>query len=195
MSAELDTLESLKSGLVIPAAQSVLTGLISGAAVGAIANLASWQGPGNLALAGGCVLAAVQWYALQGRWQTARNYALYGPPELPEEPTQPEPLPILTPRPEPLRVEVTQENGRQTRFIDLPAEYHQLKALAVGVLAGHGLAVNQWTGAGKPFTRAQFDTFRAALVQAGLARYGERSNSPLELSPAGRAVFRRIAEK
>lgn len=202
--SELETIESIKSGLVLPAAQAVITGLFSGGAVFAVSHLAGWVNPGSLAAAGGAVLAAIQWYSLQTRWQAARNFALFGPdiPELEPEPFEPFPGPTLENRLElnqpgqvrPVRVELTQDNGRRTQFINLPAKPEQLRSLAAGSLAGASLAVNTWSGSNKPFTRSEFETLRNALVRAGLARYGERANSPMELTGAGRAIFRKLAQ-
>lgn len=194
----LETIESMQSGLVLPAAQAIITGLFGGGAFYSIANLAGWADPVNLAGAGGAILAAIQWYAGQTRWQAARTFALYGP-DIPGPEPHPEPGPTLNDffkmdqnQVKPVRVELTE--GKRTQFINLPAKPQQLQTLAAGVVGGAGLAVNTWSGHNKPFTRSEFETLRAGLVRAGLARYGERANSPLELTGAGRAIFRKLAE-
>jgi hypothetical protein len=107
----------------------------------------------------------------------------------------------VTGEPEPpraLQVELLENHGNRQRlaFIDLPGSEDQLVKLAQGVLNGKGTSESEWIGAGNPFSRSKFAAVRAALLERGLASWSNPDHHAQgwELTAAGRAVMRRIAQ-
>jgi hypothetical protein len=93
-----------------------------------------------------------------------------------------------------IRVELRGDDGGKMDYVDLPASYNQLQALAKGLQSGTPFAVSSWAGSGKPFSRSEFETLRAAMIARGLATWrNERSTAQgANLTHAGEAVFRYI---
>jgi hypothetical protein len=93
------------------------------------------------------------------------------------------------------RIEVTSPKpggGGSMHFIDVGAEPEVMRAFFRAVGAGGSLAVGSWTGAGKAFTRPQYDALMARLEGAGLVE-NQGGNVGRVPTLAGRAVFRRLA--
>jgi hypothetical protein len=94
------------------------------------------------------------------------------------------------------RVEVTMPKpggGGSMHFIDIAGvEADDLQAFFRAVGAGGSLTVGSWAGAGKPFTRPQYDALMAKLEGAGLIE-NRGGNVGRVLSKSGRAVFKRLA--
>jgi hypothetical protein len=88
-----------------------------------------------------------------------------------------------------LRVEVAQEN--QTRFLDVPQD--KAVKFARSVLAGRSMSEQEW----KTYFGGikEFKEFRGKLLDGGLVRWvnPKAHSQGLELTRAGRAVFRRLA--
>lgn len=180
--------DNLSSGCLLPLAQSIVTGILAGL----LAYCAgAWWGAANLAylaLTVGAGAGVAVWLAGLRRWQLAA----YPEPFYPAEPARADEEPA---EPQHVKLELTQDQGRQVQLIDLPASVDQLTALAKGLLTGATLAESQWTGAGGLFTRAQFAALRSALIRRGLAAW----NSPgtpargVMLTAPGRAAMRHFA--
>jgi hypothetical protein len=185
-----DNVFSLKAAVVIPLAQ----GAVHGALV-ALLTLAGciWQSwPVVLALFAGVGVALLSFSLALGDWRRLAGYKAWpvvdtsGAGRVYEQEVQ-QPANLV-------RVELSQNGGKQVAFIDLPATHEQLQSLARGLLDGAPLSEAMWTGSGRTFTRAEFAALRAELIRRGLARW----NSPgtpargASLSPAGRAVCKRI---
>ena len=108
--------------------------------------------------------------------------------------------PALTPR-EPMQVEVIErrETGRVKRmlYLDLGISDDQTPALGRGLTSDKPLSQGAWTGSGNPLSRSQFDRVRDNLIARGLARWVDPKarSQGTELTPAGRAVMRRIVEQ
>ena len=96
--------------------------------------------------------------------------------------------------PQVIRVEVT--NGKQEVYLDLPGKPQALATLARGVLNGRSFAEDTWSGRGGLFSRSEFRQLRDTLIERGLAvwRNPNAKAQGVELTAAGRAVFRRLAE-
>lgn len=176
---------SLESDVAVPLAQSLATGFLLGGATG-LAGV--WlQAPDPLALGVGVgVVATVGTWAMLLR--QVRDLLWTVITTVSQERTEPE-------RPT-VRVEVAQEGGRVVRYLDLPGDPDRLAVLARGVLAGRPLSEATWCGAGRPFSRGEFADLRAELLRAGLARW-RNPQAPAQgviLTPAGRAVLRRLAQ-
>jgi len=182
---------SFESDLLVPLAQSAVTGLLVGSVSGGLAWAAGAPRPGLIgAVAGGVVLAAVWMLALVDRrallWEIEtvagldlNDDGIVGKPE------------------EPVRVEIQERQGRTLRFVDLPAKPDQIARLAAGVLGGRSFSEASWTGRGRPFSRRQFARLRDEMIRRGLAMWVRpRAHAQgVELTAAGRAVFRRLADR
>ena len=95
----------------------------------------------------------------------------------------------------PVRVEVVQDGGQREDWIDLPYP-EKLPELAEGLLSGRSYALNVWAGPGALYSRAEFEQLRDVLIKRGLARWkGKDPRNGWELTPAGRAVMRRLAHR
>jgi hypothetical protein len=99
-----------------------------------------------------------------------------------------------------LRVELMDRNDgnhKRLTFIDLPGDRQQLATLAEGLLNGKGTGQAQWTGTAGPFSRSEYEAIRAELIGRGLATWinPDHHNQGWELTAAGRAVMRRIADR
>ena len=100
------------------------------------------------------------------------------------------------PAPETLRIEVTErtDSGGRVAYLNWPGTEAELTTFARAVLAGAPLAREHWTGAGKPMSRKQFEQLVDRLLELGWVRYRDGGKTQgLELSPAGRAMFRELA--
>lgn len=192
--------------VIIPLVQSVITGLLAGLLAVVLLRLANVQNPGMLALAAGLAVTLGRWLPLARRalhvyeLATGADLDLDGAIGEPEtDQNQPNPTAQAWPpaqlQPAPVRVVLETPDQRHTSIIDLPGKPDQVQALARGLLAGDPLTHAHWTGAGQPFSRAEFEQLRGELIRRGLATWrnqGNRANGA-ELTPAGRAVMRRLA--
>jgi len=98
-------------------------------------------------------------------------------------------------QPATVRVEVSDLDQRQLRFMELPGTPEALQQLAHGVLTGKTLAEAEWTGKGRPYSRNEFRDMRAQLLERGIVtwRNDEAPSQGVELTRVGRAVFDEIA--
>lgn len=186
----------LQSGCIVPLAQSATSGAFGALVTGALALLADQptERAALLALAGGALAAAAVWLWRLRYWQTsldldaAATYDLWTAGDFPE-----------TGERQAVRVELAETDGANRRhtIVDLPGSPEQLQALAAALTAGDNLSQSRWTGAGAPFTRAEFATLTAELLRRGLARW----NSPgtpargISLTAPGRGVMRSLANR
>lgn len=178
--------------VTIPLLQAAITGLLAGIAAGVLAAVLPVDfSPWAAGVVVWAVTTFVSWLSYRGHWQALLEKALgvdlNGDGQI-GEPAEPEPTP------QPLRVELYQDGGRQGDFIDLPYR-DRLPALASGLLAGRQFSQTAWTGGGQLFSRAEFEELRGELLRRGLARW-KNENAPaqgLEVTPAGRAILKRIA--
>ncbi len=179
--------------VTIPLLQSVITGILAGIAAGVLVGVLR---VGFSAWAAGfstwALVTLGAWLSFRGRWQVVIERALgvdlnhdgvIGEPELPPQP-----------EPQSLRVELLQEGGRRGDWIDLPFP-DKLPALAAGLLEGRQFTQTVWTGGGRLYSRAEFEAVRGEMLRRGLARW-KNPQAPAqgaELTPAGRAVLRKLA--
>jgi hypothetical protein len=105
-------------------------------------------------------------------------------------------VPAALPERAGVSVEVVQPEQGRFRYLDLPGSADELAELARGVLSGRTLSEAEWTGAGRPYSRAEFRELRSQLIERGLASWrNERAPSQgVELTRVGEHVFRRLAE-
>jgi hypothetical protein len=188
--------------VIVPAGQAVL--IAGGVAVGAFVLAAivtawrSWRFWIPFATAGAMgglsfALAAVLLTLDHRRLLWAAEAALGVDLDDDQVVGEPEPQDVL-------RVELLDRNGgnrHRLRYIDLPGTPEQLATLARGLLNGKGTGQAQWTGAVGPFTRSEYEAIRAAMIERGLAAWTnpDHHNQGWDLTAAGRAIMRRIADR
>ena len=182
------------SGLVLPALQAVFTAFLLGGIAGALAFLLGVPRWWAWAILIGLLAAGIAWIAYTARWQAA----VFAPPVIRAAAAHPavidhrpaKPLPERSERT--LRLTAISENGRQATIYRLPVSDAQMAALAAGLNDGLPFAVSTWCGTGKPFSRAEFEALRAALLERGILRPKNVKNpaAGFELSTAGRAMMR-----
>lgn len=186
--------DALVDGVIVPGLQAAISGGLFGLAAAVLAALAGV--PDWWKWGGGVFVSALllTWLSYRHGWQWRLERLLgldlnldgsIGRPSLPALPE---------PEPQRIRVVLEQQGGREVDFIDLPARPEQLQALASGITQGRTFALTAWAGT---FTRPEFEGLRDELIKRGLARWAnERShNQGIVLTPAGRAVMRRLAEQ
>jgi len=95
---------------------------------------------------------------------------------------------------EPLRIELIEDTGRKVTFIDLPGTDEQLAELANGLLQGAPFSEGQWTGAGRPFSRAEFLALRDEMLDRGLITWNNINAHAqgMQLTRPGSAVMRQL---
>lgn len=179
---------------ILPFFQAVATGIFAFIGGLAICMLGGWAW--YYAAIGAALIAMLSWWGMLGWWSRIIKTLLIGDQveyyEPETEPTQPAPaMP-------PIRVELVQvDEGGYYRgdYIDLPCLPEQARELASGLVSGEKFAVAAWTGKGRPFSRNQFEVLRVTLLQKGLIRWASPHGRTvgLELTPAGRAIFKRLA--
>jgi len=174
---------TLESDVAVPLAQALAIGVLLGGATGLVGTWLQAPDPWALGLGVGCGACVLTWGALLRQvrdllWQV--RTALAPEPE-PERPT--------------VRVELAHQGEKRVQYLDLPGDPDRLAHLARKVLAGEPFSEARWTGAGRPFSKGEFQALRAELLRAHLVRW-RNPGAPaqgLELTPAGRAVLQRIA--
>ena len=96
-----------------------------------------------------------------------------------------------------LTVEVSDVEAGRWRFLDLPGTPEQLQDLAWSVMLGtRSLSEADWTGSGRPYSKAEFRSLRAQMLGRGLLTWRNPAapSQGVELTTVGRAVFRRLAD-
>jgi len=174
----------LGAGCILPVLQAIVTGVLIGGLGAGLAHYAGWKDPALIGLLAGFGAAAFWWMTSVRAWRRAAH----------PEPYQPEPTTTRA-RPEPVRVEVRQDDGRHVDYIDLPATAEQLITLAQSVLAGGSLSESAWTGSNGIFTRAEFSALRNELIKRGLASWNNPKTPArgVTLTRGGLAAMRTFA--
>jgi hypothetical protein len=173
--------------VLIPTCQAVITGLFGTL----LALLFCAMGKVDLrwGLLAGLVITLGSWQVYRSRWMQMIEQILGVDSSIIPE-AEPE-----APRPVNVRVELVQDDGHRGDYIDLPASPEQLQVLGSGLVQGQPFSVAAWTGRNRPFTRNEFETLRVELFTRGLVRWSSphAKAQGVELTPAGRAIFRRLA--
>lgn len=182
--------DDLGAGCVLPLAQAGVSGLLAALIVGVGAAYTGTESPVMLAALAGGLAAGAVWLSALRAWRRLA-YALedWAGADLNQDGAIGEPAPPVV-----VRVELAEDKGRM-KIINLPASVDQLTALAAGLLSGATFAESTWTGAGQPFTRAEFAGLRAELIKRGLAAWNNPGTPArgVGLTAAGRAVMRQFA--
>lgn len=172
--------------LVIPLAQSIVTAALAGLAALAGAILAGVVEPWEPALFVFSLGALLSWLVYRARANRAAELA--GGVDL-------EPSPPAEKKQQVIKLEIKQEGGRVMDYVYLPASRAQLRELAGGLIAGRPFTVGAWAGAGRPFSRAEFEQLRHECITRSLAVW-RNPGSPAQgviLTPAGRAAMRYLS--
>jgi hypothetical protein len=183
---------SLESDALVPVVQSLVSALVASISAGVASALTGiWQ-PFPAAGVCGVGALALSWLVLLREhrgllWDVERvisgNFGTESPTGTPQDV---------------LRVEITEHKGHNQHisYLELPGTPQQLMTLANGLLGGKGTSESDWTGSGKPFSRSEFREIRTALIDRGLATWANPDHHAQgwELTAAGRAVMRRIAD-
>lgn len=171
---------TVESDVVVPFLQTLASGLFIGvAALGAYLKLdpVAW---------GGGILAIVWIVLLVDHRRLLRAVEIVIGKDLDHDGTIGHPMPPE----QTLRVQVGLQNT--TYFLDVP--HNKAVSFAGSVLAGRGMSESEWKkffGGIEPFK-----TFRGRLLDAKLVRWVNESAHAqgVELTPAGRQVFERMAK-
>ena len=182
--------DSLLDGFIVPALQALFGGLLFGLCTGGIVALAKVQvNPWAAGALAGCLFTLGNFLVFRERWSW-RLERILGV-DLNGDNVIGRPAP-----PETVRIEMIENGGQDVQFIDLPSA-DKLPALASGLLQGRQFSQAVWTGGGQLFSRGEFEALRAELLRRGLAAY-RNPQAPaqgLVLTAAGRAIFKRLANK
>ena len=188
---------SFADGVITPLAQA---GITAGVLTLPIVSAAwSFHWPGNVgqwAVLTFTFTLALSWALLLRRWVSSttpiwerltgrdlNNDGWIGEPD--EEP-----------QPQPIRVQVSAADGKSSTFATFNLSPHKLAELAGGILTGRPFSESEWSGGGRPFTRAEFRELRAELLKRGLLLpAGDEARQGFRFSPAGRAVLRHFADQ
>lgn len=186
--AEMENHDSFKSAVLIPGAQASITAALVALLAGVAATWLKAEQPFVIALAAFGLVSLASWQAYRGEWRSRLEALL--DIEHPDAGIQ-QPLTNTNE----LRVSIISDNARAVDYLHLPGiEAEQLAVLARGIVAGRGLAVHEWTGNGRPFTRSAFEELRGQLIERGFVRW--RGNTPQQgalPTKKGEALFRALA--
>lgn len=176
--------------VVIPLFQSVLLGLFSGVAAGALASMLELTHAPELAWCIASLAALFCWIRLVSDWIRLRRLELIGFQE-PELISAPEPDPeIIT---APVRIELKSE--RSLQLIDLPISQEKIVTFASSIIAGAPISESSWTGAGALFSKREFHMLRDELIKRGMLAW-RNTGAPacgLSLTRTGAATMRYFA--
>lgn len=177
---------SLQGDVIVPAAQSVLTGLAVGVPGAAVLGLLGYQTGEALTTGAGLALFTIAgtWLVKLGLHErllwlvevaTGRDFDGDG--------ATGQPAPVA-----PVRIELAQ--GPRTRLVDLPATDAQLSAIATAVLSGGTFSRR---GLADIVNESEYKALVGAMLAGGLlASRGNGGNAGVELTSAGRAVLKKV---
>lgn len=179
---------NVQSDVVVPMLQAGLTGLAVGVPSAALMGLLGYTTGQAMITGAGLALAAVSvtwllkmdmhtkllWLVESATGRDVNGDGTTGQPPAPPA--------------APVRVELAQ--GTKTRLIDLPATDAQLCAIAQTVLTGGTFSRR---GLAEIVSETEYSALKSAMLAGGLlASKGTGTTAGVELTPAGRAVLRRL---
>jgi len=181
--------QGLHTAVVVPLAQSSVTGTVTGLMALSLAWAAHIDDPVALGALAAAVSHLITWLVLLRRWYSTMECfkSLLDTKPSTQADNQITTKSIAKPN---LRLDITNHN--RVQILDLPIQPEQLKSWADGLANGLSLSKSTWTGSGKLFSTSEYRSMRDTLIQRGLARW-KNPGSPKqgwELTVAGRAVVR-----
>lgn len=187
-----EELHTYQAGALLPGLQAFLSGVFFSLVVLGVSLLAGEKQAGIFLLVGGSSCAFLVWLVLLRHWLRLVDF---------QAGFQPAPkVQVIEPAEHQSSVSIRlfEEQNTYWRgdFLELPATHQQLRLLASGVVSGSSLAENAWCGANKPFSKAQFQELRQALLERGWLQW-RNQKAPAqgcEVTHVGRRVFSYLAE-
>lgn len=187
--AESSEQSSLRAGALLPLAQAAITGILAGAGAVSVWALSRSVNAWTVFISVVSAAAFIAWIAALRRWRELleHDHGLTAP--------QAESESVIYPV-ETVRVEVSQNGGSWVDWLELPIDRERLGKLAQALASGQALSLASFGGSGKLLSRSEFERLRSELICRGLARWvsDHGHTAGAELTPAGRAVMRRLAE-
>lgn len=178
---------SSQAGIILPLAQSVVSGLAFGLIVLSLAIIFDQQHPWALAGLAAGITGGISWF-ISLSWWRSRVYQSKSPK-----------LPNVMGSSEVLRLQVSVNSDLDSAFgaswANLPIPRDKLLKMAKKLMRGGGFSYGSLAGRHKVLTRSEFEAVRDEFISRGLLRWrsAHARNSGVELTPAGRAVIRRLA--
>lgn len=181
-------------------ALALFTGAFVALAIGVISGLLNHPHPFKTGFASWTIVSAGCWMLLLLRWSRMLgnlerwlSLDINGDGYIGDEPAQAE----QEPQAPAVRVEISENDGKQVSRVDLPATQAQIKALAIGLMSGSSFSESAWTGHQAPFSKAEFIRLRDEMLKRRLIQWrNERAPAQgLELSKSGKAVMRYFASE
>jgi hypothetical protein len=175
-------------GCLLPLLQSLISGTLTALLTFSVALWQEWPRAEYIAFAAGAAGACAWWWWNILTWRHVAFPEL-AQPVFYDEPVQAQPV---TSR---VKVELHQDENRHVQIADIDASPDQLRQLAEGLLQGQTFSEGAWTGAGRPFSKAEFHQLRTALVKRGWVTM-RNPNAPAQgfcLTRPGAAVMRSFA--
>lgn len=170
-----------ESGVIVPVAQALFTGIVAGLAAWALALLLGWERPEIWAGGSAGICTAVAWLHLLSRWYRLQE-ADRGLVEKPPQETHR------------LELTVTSEDGSQGAFLRLRIAPEKLEDLAAAIVDGEPFGFNLVaTGL---LTRSEFLHLRGQFLKHDLVRWRDPTarTQGMDVQPFGRSLFNKMAK-
>jgi hypothetical protein len=183
-------LHTTGAAVIVPLAQSGVTGLIVLVVALVIALVNRARDPFTVPLVLGVLAFGWMWFTLTKRWMSLTKLEKLTGMDINRDGVVGSPK-AEDSQPRTVKVQISQvkDNGHyQADFVDLPEA--QLEKLAGALQAGSPLAESALAGKGKPFSVPEYRKFLHLLIKRGLAKY-KNEQAPrmgVELTESGRAV-------
>ena len=176
--------DGVNIGCLVPMLRCMVTGVIVFVITLGLGYWQGWEEYAAIALMAGAIAALISWLDDGRGWKRLA----YGEMEA----AQPV---VVEAEARTLRLELYK--GSQTVYAELPMSFEQAQELARGLLAGTPFSEASWTGAGRPFSKGQFQQMREEFVKRGLARWRNKGAPAqgVELSPEGWDVCRQLTRE
>jgi len=173
--------------VLVPLAQSLITGAVVCLATGAVAYMQRWSVYVPLGIGAATFTASWLWLLADHRSLLRVTETVQGGNDRP---------PITDNQPAPaMRLEVVEHhapNSDTMRFLDLPCDDEVFRPIARGVRAGHPFSEREWAGPSRPLSGPKFRTLQDKLLAAGYMRWNSQADhrQGVALTRKGAELFR-----
>jgi hypothetical protein len=182
-----DNHSTIHSAVIIPAAQSAISGLLTGSLAGSAALVFDWGEPAAWAVLSTAGVSLASWLIYRGQWREVANFV-----QGLRQPTM-EPQELTT------RIQVISSDPASAFaagvWAELPLPVETVRQAARRILET-GAFSHSLAGPGKPLSRSQYEALRDELLARGLLVWQNPAahSRGLEITAAGRAVLRRLSD-